>query len=153
MKSRLLCLFLERHRFDFMGIMVGTIKGYSGQLEAYDNVLFLWGTCITLRGDSSLSRTPLSMRAIHKTQDVSCAALLWQVAPSTESLTLGSSIGGNLHSDISTLFFEFVQVFFEVTSLPPCKYVDHRIPLKPGTKSISIKFYRYAHTQKMRWRN
>lgn len=49
---------------------------------------------------------------------------------------------------IRKLLQQYKEVFEEPNSLPPTHEVDHRIPIEPGAKPISIRPYRYPYFQK-----
>jgi len=42
----------------------------------------------------------------------------------------------------------FLDIFTDLSSLPPIREVDHIITLKEGTEPINVRPYRYAHYQK-----
>lgn len=46
------------------------------------------------------------------------------------------------------LLYFFVDIFSELTNLPPQRKVDHRIPLLLITASVNVRPYCYAHWQK-----
>ena len=46
------------------------------------------------------------------------------------------------------LLNNFTDVFSEPTALPPQRALDHTIPLKPNTKPVSLRPYRYPYFQK-----
>lgn len=43
---------------------------------------------------------------------------------------------------------QFAYVLVELVGLPPKRNFDHQIPLKDGTRPISVGLYRYPHYQK-----
>lgn len=43
---------------------------------------------------------------------------------------------------------EFTQVFSEPEDLPPCREVDHKIPIKAGVDPVNVRPYKYPHLQK-----
>lgn len=43
---------------------------------------------------------------------------------------------------------KFPSIFKDPTELPPSHVSDHRIQLKPGVQSISVRPYRYGNVQK-----
>lgn len=51
-------------------------------------------------------------------------------------------------SDLSSLLAEYASVSKPPTRLPPVRANDHHINLQPNTKPISVRPYRYTHTQK-----
>lgn len=50
----------------------------------------------------------------------------------------------NLPSGIQQLLHRFADVFAEPTGLPPSRQYDHRIPLIPGARPVSLRPYRLA---------
>lgn len=52
------------------------------------------------------------------------------------------------HPQIAALLQRYSHLFEQPTGLPPPRAVDHRIPLLPNSGPISVRPYRYAHSQK-----
>lgn len=50
--------------------------------------------------------------------------------------------------DLLNLLEQFKPVFGEPVKLSPVRSNDHTIPLKAGVSSVSVRPYRYGHTQK-----
>jgi hypothetical protein len=50
--------------------------------------------------------------------------------------------------ELAQVLKEFTDVFEEPCGLPPTRSQDHRIPLKVGSGPVSVRPYRYAHSQK-----
>lgn len=50
---------------------------------------------------------------------------------------------------IQTLIDRYQHIFTEPTSLPPSRPTDHTIPLLPNTAPVSVRPYRYPHSQKL----
>ncbi|KAJ3704033.1 hypothetical protein LUZ61_007738 [Rhynchospora tenuis] len=44
---------------------------------------------------------------------------------------------------------QYTQVFYEPSSLPPIRVLDHSIPLKPETQPINLRPYRFSHFQRL----
>ncbi|XP_068639426.1 uncharacterized protein [Aristolochia californica] len=51
-------------------------------------------------------------------------------------------------STIDGLVEEFSDLFHEPSGLPPLRHCDHMIFLKPGSKVVVVRLYRYPHLQK-----
>lgn len=49
---------------------------------------------------------------------------------------------------ITSLLNNYQTLFLPPTGLPPSRSIDHRIPLVPNTSPVSVRPYRYAHSQK-----
>ncbi|BBN68169.1 NB-ARC domain-containing disease resistance protein [Prunus dulcis] len=58
------------------------------------------------------------------------------------------SVSETLPEPLQSLLNHFADLFSTSTRLPPRRSVDHQIPLLPGTGPISVRPYRYAHSQK-----
>ncbi|CAL2229891.1 unnamed protein product [Prunus armeniaca] len=58
------------------------------------------------------------------------------------------SVSEPLPKPLQSLLNQFADLFSASTGLPPKRSVDHQIPLLPGTGPISVRPYRYAHSQK-----
>ncbi|KAJ1688260.1 hypothetical protein LUZ63_019650 [Rhynchospora breviuscula] len=54
-----------------------------------------------------------------------------------------------LSPQVQQIVDQFEDVFLELTTLPPVRSVDHQIPLKPDSKPINLRPYRFSHFQKL----
>lgn len=70
---------------------------------------------------------------------------LWALLLSSDSYRSPSP---PVHSDVQTLVSTYSSLFNPHSWLPPCRAIDHHIPLLVGTKSVNVCPYQYAHDQK-----
>ncbi|KAJ4812719.1 polyprotein [Rhynchospora pubera] len=54
-----------------------------------------------------------------------------------------------IHPQLQPIMAKFNHVFQEPVQLPPQRSIDHKIPLLPDSKPISIRPYRYSYFQKL----
>ena len=66
--------------------------------------------------------------------------------PTSPSLSLDQHIEP---PELTTLLFQYAQIFIEATQLPPPLPISHHIHLPPNSKPINVKSYRYPHSQKV----
>lgn len=53
-----------------------------------------------------------------------------------------------IDASILDLLASYSNIFSELESLPPCRALNHNIPLKPGVSPISLRPYKYNYFQK-----
>lgn len=49
---------------------------------------------------------------------------------------------------VQSLLFTYQELFDPHVGLPPCRTIDHRIPLLPNSSPVNVRPYRYPHSQK-----
>ncbi|KAJ3684341.1 hypothetical protein LUZ61_013505 [Rhynchospora tenuis] len=54
-----------------------------------------------------------------------------------------------VHPSLQSVLDTFQEVFAEPSCLPPTRSVDHQIPLKPDSKPITVRPYRYSYFQRL----
>ncbi|XP_078173280.1 uncharacterized protein LOC144567100 [Carex rostrata] len=54
-----------------------------------------------------------------------------------------------VHPSLLPILPEYSDIFAEPTVLPPKRDIDHRIPLKPASKPVNLRPYRFSHYQKL----
>ncbi|KAK8936447.1 hypothetical protein KSP39_PZI012366 [Platanthera zijinensis] len=94
-----------------------------------------------LLGDATLLRSPLSARSLNRITDATFAAWLWPMQSAASPAAPPSQ-------DLQALIAEFSYIFTTPTGLPPVHPTDHPIVLQPESTAISVRPYRYGHTQK-----
>ncbi|XP_078157488.1 uncharacterized protein LOC144553264 [Carex rostrata] len=62
---------------------------------------------------------------------------------------LGEKVDQQVHPSLVPVLEEFSELFSEPHALPPKRDIDHRIPLKPDSKPINLRPYRFSHYQKL----
>ncbi|XP_062108212.1 uncharacterized protein LOC133819070 [Humulus lupulus] len=103
------------------------------------------GTWITLQGDPSLCKSPITLKAMICSVEreaqgfwVHFGALI------TEEETAIPAIPAAINSVLQ----KFQQVFQSSSGLPPSRAREHVITLKPGSQPVLVRPYRYAQVQK-----
>lgn len=74
---------------------------------------------------------------------------LLQMTSSVVYSQLASSGDEIQQQQLNKLLLIYDDLFQEMTSLPPVRKVDHRIPILPGTGPVAIRTYRYPYYQKL----
>jgi len=76
-------------------------------------------------------------------------------APSSSQIASPNLVSDNLPTPLalSTLLAKFHQLFSEPSQLPPVRPISHHIHLSPDSKPITVKPYRYPHSQKTELEN
>ncbi|KAJ3684964.1 hypothetical protein LUZ61_014128 [Rhynchospora tenuis] len=54
-----------------------------------------------------------------------------------------------VHPILQPVLDQFKEVFTEPTKLPPSREIDHQIPLKSGSKPVTVRPYKYSHFQRL----
>ena len=99
---------------------------------------------ITLRGDSSLGRTLVSLKSMIRTIRQEGAGLLVELSQLESDRT--EEMEDPVY--LSKVLKQYVVVFQTPQGLPPKKGHEHNIILQDGCPSISVRPYRYHHIQK-----
>ncbi|KAK8949488.1 hypothetical protein KSP39_PZI005271 [Platanthera zijinensis] len=94
-----------------------------------------------LMGDATLLRSLLSARALNRITDATFVAWLM---PLQSDLPSPKPIA----KDFQDLLVEFANIFSTSPGLPPVRTTDHLIVLQPSSATVSVRPYRYGHTQK-----
>lgn len=107
------------------------------------------GKRVKWRGDPSMSRTQVSLKAMIRALRKEGGGLLIEMNQ-LDGVGDGEKGGGEteLPAAISGVLEEYKQVFEMPTGLPPHRAIEHSIVLKEGTDPVSVRPYRYPQFQK-----
>ncbi|XP_078160175.1 uncharacterized protein LOC144555649 [Carex rostrata] len=64
-------------------------------------------------------------------------------------LNMEEKVEQQVHPSLVPVLSEFSELFIEPNVLPPKRDIDHRIPLKPDSKPVNLRPYRFSHYQKL----
>ncbi|CAH9140159.1 unnamed protein product [Cuscuta epithymum] len=103
---------------------------------------------VQLVGDPSLSRLPMTFNSLERMTYIDTCYLFWSLDDVSLSTYEGSDISLAQQTQLTTFLHTHCQVFGEPHGLPPSRLHDHQIILKDGTTPVSVKPYRYGHSQK-----
>lgn len=108
------------------------------------------GSAVEVKGDSSLAKTLISLKALLKVSEVETASLLWvvKISGKTDQQRETSELTEGQQVQLQQVLHEFEWVFAVPEGLPPNREVDHRIPIKAGIDPVNVRPYRYPHLQK-----
>lgn len=115
-----------------------------GEIQANWRIMtlkFQYGNCeIFLQGDTFLNCSPVSLRSLKKTRDVDYAAILWPLDTQLKIEHVGDELFLKQLQELKKMIGRFGKIFEN----------DHHIPVQPrmGPISVSVKPYKYGHTQK-----
>lgn len=108
---------------------------------------FYWkGKEVKLQGENILSTVPLKGKTLNKMMSFDSISCFFQLQATKDHNSTAISI---MPASIKGLLSQFQEVFDEPKTLPPNRDVDHRIPLDPSGKPVSIRPYRYPQFQKI----
>ena len=104
---------------------------------------------ITLKGDPSLGRTKISLKAMIRTLQKEGGGYLVEFNQMSSDPHENDELDmGQAPSILHGVLQEFKHVFNMPLGLPPKRTYDHAIVLKEGTDPISLRPYRYPQGQK-----
>ena len=104
-------------------------------------------TTITLKGEPSLYKTQISLRALIRTVQHEGKGMLLEC----ETLERGQNEGQDVEKvpqELKRLMKQYEVVMNDPVELPPSKALDHKIILKEGVGLVSVRPYRYPQVQK-----
>lgn len=102
------------------------------------------GKPVTLKGDPTLHKTRISLKAMLRTLNHEGAGLIGELGSSTVMTTKEHA----LHSlAMIEVLQKFEQVFHMPTTLPPRRGHEHTIILRDGVPPIIVRPYRYPQIQ------
>ncbi|KAH9650018.1 hypothetical protein KPL70_026202 [Citrus sinensis] len=99
---------------------------------------------VTLRGDLSLGKTLVSLKAMMRTIKHEGAGILVE-CNQFEGLC---EVSPEVPTDLNQVLAEYELVFNMPMGLPPTRGHEHSILLKDGSQPVSVRPYRYPHAQK-----
>ncbi|PWA91318.1 Ty3/gypsy retrotransposon protein [Artemisia annua] len=104
------------------------------------------GKNVTIKGDSGLSRTLVSLKSMVRSLQKEKKGFLVEMKQLDETPTMATTT--ETLFDIGGLLSDYDDVFNLPSGLPPRRDHEHSIVLKDGTTPISVRPYRYPHIQK-----
>ncbi|KAJ9562283.1 hypothetical protein OSB04_007443 [Centaurea solstitialis] len=143
---------------DFLPIQLGNSDVILGMqwLETLGNTWVNWkeqimkftvgGRTVTLRGDPSLGRSLVSLKAMSKLIQQEGQAILIELG-SSEAMP-EENLESEVPTMVQTVLDEYGQIFNWPEELPPRREKEHAITLKEGTEAVNVRPYRYPHYQK-----
>lgn len=102
---------------------------------------------VTLRGDHSLGRSGISLKAMIKTLKKEQQGFLVELNHLV-GLAQGETIVSKIPLFLQNVLEDFKGVFEMLEGLPPRRPIKHSIVLKEGTDPVSVRPYRYPQSQK-----
>lgn len=142
---------------DFMSLELGGADVILGikWLETLGNMQVNWrtmvmrfemaGVWITLQGDPSLCKSPISLKAMCLTVEWEAQGFWVHFSNMTTDILVGQQA---IPAEISAVLDRFQPVFHMPEGLPPVCSREHQITLQSGSGPISVCPYRYAQVQK-----
>lgn len=108
------------------------------------------GSRLKLMGDPSLTRKACTHADLNSIELSDECWLLWTLEGHSLLGQFGSppSLTSGQRADLQKLIEKFPAVSQPLPGLPLERDNDHHIPLEPGTSSVSVRPYRYNHSQK-----
>lgn len=111
------------------------------------------GQVVKLEGDPQLTSSQISSKSLQKLVDIDYTALLQfflmkKEIEELENTELEDKLEEQKEIELQEVLHKFSKVFSTPKGLPPCREVDHKIPLEVGTDPINVRPYRYPHVQK-----
>lgn len=105
---------------------------------------------LRLNGDPSLSRRQCGHRELKSLESNDDCWLFWVLERKDvlEQFGLSDSLTSQQRTELTELLNEFPLIAQPPSGLPPSRPSDHHIPLQPGSQPVSVRPYRYTHTQK-----
>ncbi|KAJ9552227.1 LOW QUALITY PROTEIN: hypothetical protein OSB04_016272 [Centaurea solstitialis] len=143
---------------DFLPIQLGNSHVILGiqWLETLGTIWVNWkaqimkfpvaGRTVTLKGDPSLGKSLLSLKAMSKIIQQEGQAILVELGSCL--LSKEEEQEPQVPTEVQAVLDEFEQVFSMPKDLPPQRGKDHAINLKEGTEVVNVRPYRYPHYQK-----
>ncbi|KAL5542906.1 hypothetical protein UlMin_010616 [Ulmus minor] len=99
---------------------------------------------VTLRGDPSLGKTLVSLKAMMRTIKHEGAGILMECNQFEGLCEVSPEVPPNLNQVLA----KYELVFNMPMGLPPTRGHEHSILLKDGSQPVSVRPYRYPHAQK-----
>lgn len=100
---------------------------------------------MTMKGDSSLSKTPVSLKAMMRSLQLEGGGFLVELGATEVDK---EAVYEAEPAAIAGILARFEEVIKPVEGLPPSRTEDHAISLREGQEPISVRPYRYLQTQK-----
>lgn len=106
---------------------------------------------VVIKGDPSLSRTGVSLKAMMRLLRKGEAGYLVELnrlESSANSMGEGDIIREGIPEFLQPVLSQYQQVFHMPPGLPPVRSQEHKIVLQDGADPVSVRPYRYPHSQK-----
>lgn len=109
------------------------------------------GKTVSLQGLHSLLHKCVDSDRMVMVAFKSHHGFLFQMTSSAVYSQLASS--ADEIQQLNKLLLIYNDLFQEMTSFPPVRKVDHRIPILPGTAHVAVRTYQYPHYKKLEIKN
>ena len=124
------------------------LKTLGPVLTDYDNLTMKFisdGKLITINADVSSAASEISLHQLKRVTATASAAAFFHL--SLHILQPPSPPTNQLPVNLTTILTTFQHLLEEPTTLPPPRSHDHSIHLKPSSRPINVKPYRYPYFQ------
>ncbi|KAL0539948.1 hypothetical protein IC582_024170 [Cucumis melo] len=137
-------------------VILGRRRSHSLKVIEVDgkNLVFTFqheGKKVTIRGDSSLTKTRVSLKSIMKSWKADDQSFLVECKAMEGGVSVDEGVDEEplptVENAIPAIIDKYADVFEWMGRLPPQRGINHHIYLKKGTDPINVRPYRYAHHQ------
>ncbi|KAJ9700965.1 hypothetical protein PVL29_006342 [Vitis rotundifolia] len=104
-------------------------------------------TVIVLKGDPSLSRTDVSLKAMARARQHHSQGVWVELCQSSTTSDLSKEVQ-EVPRTVKEMLAQYQRVFGPITGLPPSREIDHAIQLIPGASPVNVRPHRYPHILK-----
>ena len=102
---------------------------------------------IVLKGDPSLSRTEVSLKAMARALQHHSQGVWVELCQTSTTSDLSERVQ-EVPKTVKEVLAQHQQIFRPITGLPPSHDIDHAIQLIPGASPVNVRPYRYPHILK-----
>ncbi|RVW33015.1 Retrovirus-related Pol polyprotein from transposon 17.6, partial [Vitis vinifera] len=102
---------------------------------------------IVLKGDPSLSRTEVSLKAMARALQHHSQGVWVELCQTSTTSELSEGVQ-EVPKTVKEVLAQHQQIFRPITGLPPSRDIDHAIQLIPGASPVNVQPYRYPHILK-----
>jgi hypothetical protein len=103
---------------------------------------------VTLQGMVPPAQTQLQEVTVAQLQLMLATNEVWAMAVLDTSKPLPEQVQVDVSPDMQSLLTEFSDIFDTPTTLPPCRALDHAIPLDVDARPVNSRPYCYSPLQK-----
>ena len=100
-----------------------------------------------LKGDLSLSRTKVSLKAMARALQHHSQGVWVELCQTSTTIDLSEEVQ-EVPKTVKEMLAQHQRVFGPITGLPPSRDIDHAIQLIPGASPVNVRPYRYPHILK-----